>query len=144
MGFKYDDKHKDFKNISKKLDDILKTIHDNKNKQEKIVDIFPDYVLPKNFVNSLIELNRLVSNQQLKSINEIVKFVKKEIYSGDEYHERREKQMEGSNYWINLFFAKSSTENKEQYNNIVSNVLLKVAGEIKELENNLVHVESQN
>jgi len=144
LGFKYDDKHKDFKNVSKKLDDILKTIHDNKNKQNKIVDIFSDYVLPKNFVNSLIELNRLVSNQQLKSINEIVRFVKREIYSGDEYHERREKQIEGSVYWINLFFTKSLSENKEQYKNIVSNVLLKVAKEIKELEGNLVNVESQN
>jgi 23S rRNA U2552 (ribose-2'-O)-methylase RlmE/FtsJ len=143
-GFKYDDKHKDFKNISKKLDDILKSLHDNKNKQDKLVDIFPDYVVPKHFVNSIIELNRLISNQQLKGINEIVRFVKREIYSGDEYHEKREEQIEGSKYWINMFFQKSLNDTKEQYKNIVQNILIKATNETKELEEKLVFVESQN
>lgn len=142
VDFKYDDKNKDFKNIMKKLDDILKTVHNTK--ELKIVDIFTDYKFPKELIASIIHVNRSISNQQLKSINEIVGFVKKEIYSGDEYHDRREEQIEGAKYWINMFLPSAIGKMKGEYKNLTNYVLTKSANDMKELSDRLIHVDAQN
>lgn len=110
MNFKYDDKHKEYKNISKKLDTLIEDLY--KNKIEKIVDIFTSYDPPLMLIRPLIHLNRTIANYQLKSIGEIITYVTKEIYSGDEYHQRRDQQIEGSKYWINLFFPSSDSISK--------------------------------
>lgn len=145
VGFKYDDKNKEFKNITKKLDDLLKVTHNVVNSKElKIVDMFSDYKFPKELLSAMIHVNRLVSNQQLKSINEIVKFVKKEIYSGDEYHDKREEQIEGAKYWTELFLPSALGKMKQKYKNLINFVLSKSANEIKELEQRLVNVDAQN
>ena len=106
MNFKYEDKDKEFKNILKKLDQLLQTSHDNKTK--KIVDIFPSYKIPTSLITFMIQLNTAIGNKQIKSINEIITFVKAQNYYGDQYQVNREKQIEGSIYWIQMFFPESN------------------------------------
>ena len=144
IGFKYDDKHKEYKNIVGKLEDLLKTLH--KNTKDKIVDVFPKYILPKNFISIMTNINRTIANYQYKAINEMIAFVKKEIYSGDEYHDRREQQINGSQYWINLYFPKESAVNKNKsiYKNIIDKAVNKCKLDADNMTSKLVELKSQD
>ena len=144
IGFKYDDKNKEFKSISKKLDDLLSNMH--KNKTGKIVDVFTQYVIPKNLINHMINLNRTISNYQLRSINEIIAYVKKEIYSGDEYHDRKEQQIEGSTYWIKLYYPDTSSldKSKKLYKNIVDRAIIKSNKDTDNMSEKIIELSSQN
>lgn len=145
-GFKYDDKSKEFKEISKKLDILLETIHKGEqNKSEKIIDIFSNFEVPRNLMVPMIELNKSISNPQLQSIGEIISFIDKEIYSGDEYYKKRNEQIEGTSYWLNLFLPESNELNKKEkdYQKLLNNTLKTYDAEKKDLENKLVYVESQ-
>ncbi len=144
VGFKFGDKDKEYKDIIKKLDELHKTIHENKN--DKIVDIFPAYLIPINLIRTMIEVNKEISNPQLKSIGEIISFVDKEVYSGDEYHYKREEQIEGAKFWNHTFLPTSENLNK---NKAVTDFIVKTAldnsnKEIDKLNKLLVHVENQN
>lgn len=141
MNFKYDDKTKNFKDIIKKMDDMLKTIH--KNKHEKIVDIFPEYVLPKDLTDTMINTNILVANSQYQNINEIIDFINKNVFYGDEYHSRRELQIEGTKYWIKTFLQESLSTNKEQWKKMVQNELTRTKNELSVLVDKLVIVQEQ-
>lgn len=143
-GFKYSDKDSQYKKIIKKLDAIHKSIYENKN--NKIVDIFPEYSIPKNLIRTVIELNKEISNPQLKNIGEIISFVEKEIYSGDEYHTKREEQIEGALYWTSNFLPdlKEFEKNTKTMNDILNTSLEISSKEIEKLNKLLVHVENQN
>lgn len=147
IGFKYDVDSGSGKQIAKKLDDLLNGMHKSvANKDNKIVDIFTEYQLSTELIESMTHLNRTISNHQLKSINEIVSFVKKEIYSGDEYVERREQQIEGSKYWINLFFPEVSSYEKKikSYESIVERATHKSKTDAQNLAGKIVQLTSQN
>lgn len=143
-GFKYGEKDSKIKEIIKKLDQIQTLIHNNKN--DKIVDIFPNFVLSSKFIREMIEVNKEISNNQLKSIGEIISFVDKEIYSGDEYHERREKQIEGTEFWNSVFLCDPSnlTKNKKQRDLLINSGLEISTKGIEKLNKLMVHVENQN
>ena len=145
IGFKYDDKHKDFKGIMKKLETMLQSIHKNNDTKEKIIDIFPEFVVPHNLIVSAIDLNRSISNPQLKSIGEIISFVDKEIYSGDEYHERKAEQIEGTKYWLDLFLPSASeiSKKRKDYDKIVKHTVKSSDLEINELDKIMVSVHNQ-
>lgn len=143
-GFKFDDKQKEYKDIEKKFDELVKSLHKNAEIKNplKLVDIFPDFIVPKKILHKIIHANRLISNQQLKSINEIVAFIKREIYSGDEYHTKKEEQIEGAKYWNDLFFPASQT-NKQLYENIVSGEITRRNIQTDKLSQDLVDVVAQ-
>lgn len=141
-GFKYDDKDKKYKSIEKKINELVESLQ--KNQKEKIVDIFPSYIIPKHLIDTMIHINRSVSNQQLKSINEIVRFIKRNIYSGDEYHDKRDEQIYGSKYWINLFFPSDIEKNKKLYENMTTIMLNNTHNELVDLTDSLVFVQMQN
>jgi 23S rRNA U2552 (ribose-2'-O)-methylase RlmE/FtsJ len=106
-GFKFGDKEKEYKNMYTKMLQLLKLSHQNRN---KIVDIFPTFVIPRNICIQMTKLNTMIANEQLKSINEIVGFIRSQNYYGDYYQTRREKQIRCATYWTNAFFpAERST-----------------------------------
>lgn len=139
VGFKYDEKDKEFKSISKKLSELLKTLHENKNKKEKINDIFLEFEIPNDLITSIIQLNVSISNPQLKSIGEIIAFVDKEIYAGDEYHTKRNEQIEGAEYWNNLFLQNDIKKNRTTYDDLIKNTIKISNNKIKELNEMLVY-----
>lgn len=116
IDFKFSESDKQYKDVVKKLDHLLKESRENK--QYKIVDLFTDYVISPVVISHIIQMNREVSNKQIKSINQIVKFINDQNYYGDTYQERREMQIEATKYWINLFLPDSKSH-KEQKSKIV-------------------------
>lgn len=135
-NFKYDDKNSEYKKIFSKMEHLMDLIK-NKN---RIVDIFSEYVINKNFVDSMIQSNRVLANNQFKIINEIISFIKGDIYSGDVYHTKRDEQIEGTMYWLNLYFIDSLNDAKELYKSIIMSQLNINNSEIVELEKSLVPV----
>lgn len=94
-----DPKDKD-KNIGK-LENILVKMND---KNKNLVDIFPGFSLPNEFKSTLIKLNTEISNKQFISINEMITFINKQNYRGDEYISRRQMQIDATKYWLDQYF----------------------------------------
>lgn len=88
-------------------------------KQEKthITDLFDTYQIPRSILISILELNIVMSNNQFKSINAIVNFIKQEIYFGEEFHDKTAEQLTCSKYWIQTFY--SQMDLKELVNSLV-------------------------
>jgi hypothetical protein len=89
--------------IIKQLESVAKQINNN----SYMSDIFPELVLPKEYLNTFKFINiKLVNNQQIM-INEIIKYIKGNNYFGDKYHLFRNKQIECSKWWITNFYPPS-------------------------------------
>lgn len=144
LKFKYSDKDKEYKNVISKLDKLLELIH--KNKEENIVDIFSNYSLQDDMIKHVIHANIKIANDQFQNINQMMDFVKKEIYSGDVYHDKRDEQIDGAKYWINTFLQNviKQSEMETIYKNIIKKVTDESHAKVKELSNDLVFVQSQN
>ena len=136
-GFLYDDKNKEYKNISKKMDILLEMLY--KNKDDKVVDIFTNYELEKDIIHIITQCNIYIANEQFKHINQMMDFVKKEVYSGDVYHDKRDEQIEGSKFWIDIYLQELSKQS--ELRNIFDNIIKKVTDDsnkdIKELSEKL-------
>jgi len=103
-----DSKDKDSK-ISK-LDNIL----DKMNKNRNLVDIFPEFKITNEFQTTLIKLNNDIANRQFININEMVTFIEKQNYRGDEYTQRRQMQIDASKYWLDMFFPDTKDLNTKK------------------------------
>jgi 23S rRNA U2552 (ribose-2'-O)-methylase RlmE/FtsJ len=114
IGFKYDEKQKDYKNILEQLEKIQKEINkiDKSNKINKIVNLFTEYEFDIEFITSMININTIVANNQLESINKIARFIDNEIYSGDTYQDNRLEQIKATQFWIKSFLINDLTHNK--------------------------------
>lgn len=145
MNFKYSEKDKEYKNINKKLDDMLEQIHKQKS-HALINNIFSEYAPDKKFIEFIIYLNTATSNQQYKCIGETLAFIKKEVYSGDEYHERRDMQIKSAKYWNDLFFFNPSElkDKSKQHENFIKQNEEFHDKKMKELSKKIVFVESKD
>jgi len=125
IGFKFGENDSKLKNIIKTLNDMHEDIH--KNMELKIVDMFTKYVVPKQMILRLTQMNNEIANNQFKSIGEILTFVKSNNYNGETYEKKREEQIEAAKYWTDLFFMPPSEfkSHKLQINDIsfISNKL---------------------
>jgi len=110
---------KNFKS-NKKIDTIISTLESvlkimDTNKY--IADIFPELIIPKEFMGLFRFINiKLVNNQQIM-INDIIKYIKENNYFGDKYHSYRDKQIESTQWWVNNFYPPSVSiyeKNKEE------------------------------
>lgn len=102
INFKYHDNDKEYTGILKKMNRIHDELH--KNPKLRITDIFTEYSIPKELAVRVTEMNIILSNKQFKAIGEMVMFVLSQNYYGDAYQEYRQKQIEASNFWVELFF----------------------------------------
>ena len=98
------------KNFKLQKTDVIKGLeHANKNldKKKYLIDIFPELLLTKEYLNIYKFINiRLINIQQIM-INEIIKYIKENNYFGDKYHIYRDKQIESSKWWISNFYPPS-------------------------------------
>lgn len=122
MDFKYDDSKERLSKISK-LEKILHQMNDEKYKF--LVDIFPEYNIDANFKSTLIRTNIDIANNQFISINEMITFIEKQNYRGDEYQNRRQLQIDASRYWIDKFFPdiKEFNEKRNKLQSLLSQIL---------------------
>ena len=129
--FKYD-QIKDSKFLNEKIK-IFENILNNINKKY-IYDIFPNLILPQDFINKFTFINTKLVNLQQIMINEIVKYIKENNYYGEKYHNYRENQIKAIQWWVSIFYPPSENlylKNKNDINNIIKSTI-----EFNELELN--------
>lgn len=76
----------------------------SKNSKQYLNDIFPLFN-NSHLKNIMIILNTSISNRQFQIINEMVDFINKENYRGDDYQYKRQQQIDASKFWINIFYT---------------------------------------
>ena len=121
--FKYNNNNKIVENVIEKLQEILDTINDNDN---NINILFPNLDLPDEWLNIFKFINIKLVNIQQIIINDIVKYIKDNNYFGDKYHEYRNKQIEATKWWIDMFYPPSNNlyiKNKENINKIFEDTM---------------------
>ena len=117
-NYKYDNTEK----IIKIIKEILSKIDSN----QFLNDIFVDYTLPNDFINNFKFINIKLVNEQQILINEIIKYIKDNNYFGDNFHNCKNKQIEATKWWINIFFPPSNNiyeNNKELISKMLSNTI---------------------
>ena len=115
INFKHNDNDVKFKKLLTSFNDILGTISKSK---YHVNDIFTDFKLPNNFIVQIANINTSLSNNQYIKTNNMINFINKEIYLGDEYHEKINEQIEGTLHWTKLFLP--DTYNAKMYDTIKS------------------------
>lgn len=116
-NYKFDNNEKKINKLIKMIEEILKNIDSN----NFLNDIFIDFELPNDFINEFKYINVKLINQQQILINEIVKYIKENNYFGDNFHESKNKQIEATKWWVQLFFPPSKNiyeSNKESISNM--------------------------
>lgn len=124
LGFKSD---KTTDNKISKLEYILDQLDNSK---YNLVELFPDYKFSDELKSSLIAINIEISTKQFIIINQIVEYIKKQNYRGDEYQSFREQQIKSSDYFTDLYFPK----NLEKSRDIISKIIL------EKIQNNITKI----
>lgn len=113
-NFKYDQK-KDSKVLEPKLKSLEKVLEDM-NSLKYVFDIYPELVVPKEYLNRFKFMNIKIANPQQIMINDIVTYIKENNYYGEKYHTYREKQIDATKWWVTNFYPPSNNlyeKNKE-------------------------------
>jgi hypothetical protein len=129
-GFHYDQK-KDVQLLNTKIK-TLERVLEEMNSNKFVFDIFPDLVLPLNYLDKFKFINIKIANPQQIMINQIITYIKENNYFGDKYHLYRDKQIEATKWWVNNFYPPSKNlyeKNKEDMQK-----LLKVTQEKLDIE----------
>jgi hypothetical protein len=123
--FKYDNQ-KDMTLLNNKIISLEKCLQNINDSDKYIYDIYPNLIVPMNFLDKFKFINIKLSNYQQIMINEIIKYIKENNYFGDKYHDFREKQIEATKWWISMFYPPSNNlykKNKEDlYKILISNL----------------------
>jgi hypothetical protein len=96
------------------MEKLLDLAH--KNDKLNLISIFDEFIIPKNFKDTLIKMNTDIANRQFQSINEMITFINGQNYYGDEYQSRRKMQIEANDYWSNTFLIESKNLSKTRLN----------------------------
>ena len=118
IGFKYNDKDKEYITAIKKIEDIQNIM--NKNPKLKLSDIFKSSNIDNSYKARIIKLNIMITNIVFKGISENINFVNGQNYYGDKYQQYREEQINANNYWIETFLPEPATF-KETKKKIIEN-----------------------
>jgi len=86
------------------LEKTLEKISSNSNKGLNLVDMYPSFKIPHDYITTIIKINTDISNRQLVRINEIIDFIQKQNYRGGTYNSRRNMQIQASKFWVDKFF----------------------------------------
>jgi 23S rRNA U2552 (ribose-2'-O)-methylase RlmE/FtsJ len=114
IGLNYKDNYKN----SNKLNEILKDMKDN-----KLNNIFNDYVLPESFEFVVKYMNIALGNYEHKMTNILVDYIKKSNYFGDLYHTCLENQKKTTEFWINTFYSSDYKKSKNEIDALISKTI---------------------
>lgn len=103
--------------IESDLNTILKSLEQNKGKN--IVDIYSGYKPSKEFWSSVTKGNTDISNRQFAIFNQMITFIEKQNYHGDQYQQKNKEQHKANDLWTSLFLPKKS--NIETHLKIIRN-----------------------
>lgn len=101
----------------KPLEDLVKNIKTGK----EVVDIFSSFKIAGQTKAFFVRMNTNMSNTQFERVNNIVDFINKENYRGEEYQDRRQAQIDGSTFWVNSFFLdkKNLSKKRDEWKKII-------------------------
>jgi len=81
----------------------LETILTGYKEGEYLINVFPDFSLPDDFINDITDYNIQIANNQIIEINKIVDFVNEQNFYGDTYEKNRNAQIEATKFWIKKY-----------------------------------------
>ncbi len=113
-----------------KIESLLKTLKNSKDLQ--IFDIFPSYTFDNKFISMMLAMNKEISNRQIEAINKMVLFINKKDYYGTDYRKFKESQINTSEYWVKMYFAKQLETNEKIIKSGVDLVLTKSKQRVEE------------
>jgi 23S rRNA U2552 (ribose-2'-O)-methylase RlmE/FtsJ len=121
----------DDKTQSIKLDKMITSLEDlmaKINTNEYLYDIYPDLIIPQEFLNKIKFINIKIANLQQIMINDIVVYIKENNYFGEKYHQMRETQISNTKWWVSQFYPPSNNlyeKSKEEIKKIIDITLQK-------------------
>lgn len=123
LNFLYGETKKKIKYI-KILQDMFSNILNNTT--TNVVDLFPDFQIPHDYIKTIIKLNTVLANKQFISINEIVDFIQKQNYLGEVYQTKRQMQIDATKYWIKQYFPEINNfkERQKELQNLTNQIVL--------------------
>ena len=110
-NFKFSEK--DIETISKSMLLSLDTIDVYKNdKLYFLYDIFPSINIPDKLTLNIVSINKQITNQQFCVINQMMEYLDESNFHGEKYMKYKERQINSTKYWINIFLSNNSDNNK--------------------------------
>jgi len=97
MGFK------DSKQIPAQINQLDSLLDRMTRSTDEPLDIFTEYQFDPAFLNIWIKSNTTIANRQFIEINDIISFVQRQNFRGEEYEERHAMQIEATKYWAATF-----------------------------------------
>ena len=128
----------------KSNNNIIKTLENaNKNmkKNKYLADIFPELIIPKEYLNVIKFINIKLVNYQQIIINDIIKYIKENNYFGNKYHEYRDKQIECTKWWIKNFYPPSVNlyeKNKDDLDKLYKTSQEKLKSELEKFTESII------
>jgi 23S rRNA U2552 (ribose-2'-O)-methylase RlmE/FtsJ len=107
----------------KKLDKILDDLHKNKN--HFVISLFKKFEQDKDLLNIITKINSKISNNQLIILNNISQYIEGDNYHGELYNNYRQKQINATDFWSNMFLNNDFNKNKKMYEEYIKNIIKK-------------------
>jgi 23S rRNA U2552 (ribose-2'-O)-methylase RlmE/FtsJ len=107
--FKSDQK-KDKTKLDERINQLENILESMKTK-DFIQDIFPDMILPNEYIDIFKFININIANKQQIMINKIVTYIKNNNYFGDMFHSYRDEQIKASKWWTDTFYTTQLDKN---------------------------------
>jgi 23S rRNA U2552 (ribose-2'-O)-methylase RlmE/FtsJ len=103
-NFIYDQDNDKLNKMIESLEEVMKGINSN----SYLYDIYPDLILPQEYLNKIKFINVKIANAQQIMINDIITYIKENNYFGEKYHNMRENQITSTKWWVSQFYPPSS------------------------------------
>ena len=110
-----------FSKADSNLEKLFEIITESNSKSNKfLVDIFPDYQIPKS-LDMVIKLSATqMSNEQHKQINEMISYINDGNYFGDAYRKYLMRRRHANDFWISVFYPGINQTGKMLANDITN------------------------
>jgi hypothetical protein len=104
---------------------VLRTLLEASVSGKYVNDFFVGTALQSNFKNTIVDSNVGIGSRQFQNIYEIVDFINKENYRGDDYQNKRQDQINATRFWLNVFYpsAEKFSEKKERLGQYVTQLI---------------------
>ncbi len=112
LDYKFKDQDKNKNILINHLENIIEIIFQNPT--FNVANIFSDFQIPDDFLTKVIHANINIANKQFVSMNEIIDFIEKDNYYGDEYKKKRDIQITANKYWIDRYYLNDISKTKDK------------------------------
>jgi len=126
--FKYSPESKELKQRLSILEDVMEQINSVEKSNKYVVDIFSNYEVDDNLKAFISFANHNLLTKQYNTINNIIKFIKKNDFYGDEYHEYRDEQIKSNDFWLQQYYP---LDKKTDYEEIIKNNSNMIKGQVE-------------